>query len=405
MSLIRSGGMARRSCERTTKSASLPGASVPFSLLGVLGEGRVAGEVPQRRLDGEPLRGLPAAGRRALDRGAGDRAGDPPHHLGGEDRPVAAEGLHGARVVDGLEGHGPPGALRAEGRDVDAEVVPVRVGEHRLGGGDDAGRLEARQVGRARHLDVLDPVAAAARAVRARGALEGGEGHVDPPVADRVEHDLPAGLVVGGHRAVELLLRPVREARCRRPGRARTSPPSSPPRRRPRSPSPRPRAGGPWRSAAGARPAGRAPRGSGRARCRGPRRRAGAGRPRAPSTRISSSSSSIPAWCTVVRPQAAAWAIPLRSARSFSWGSSFGTSRPTSSMALSLRTPVGSPFASRTTSPPGGSFVSRVTPGEAQGQRSWPSRCGRRRRRGRPGGPGRAASSCGRDGRPSGNAA
>ena len=31
-------------------------------------------------------------------------------------------------------------------------------------------------------------------------------------------------------------------------------------------------------------------------------------------------------------------------------------------MALSFRTPVGSPFASRTTSPPGGSFVSRVTP-------------------------------------------
>ena len=69
----------------------------------------------------------------------------------------------------------------------------------------------------------------------------------------------------------------------------------------------------------------------------------------------------MPACCTLVRPQAAAWAIPLRSARSFSWGSSFGTSRPTRSMALSFRTPVGSPFASRTTVPPGGSAVSRVT--------------------------------------------
>ena len=39
----------------------------PLLRLGVLGEGRVAGEVPERRLDGEPLRRLPAPGRRALD--------------------------------------------------------------------------------------------------------------------------------------------------------------------------------------------------------------------------------------------------------------------------------------------------------------------------------------------------
>ena len=178
----------------------------------MLGEGRVAGEVPERRLGGEPLRRLPAAGRRPLDGRPGHGAGDPPHHLGGEHRPVAPEGLDGARVVDRLEGHGPPGPLGAEGGHVDGEVVLVRVGEEGLRGGDDPRHPEARQVGGTRHLHVLDPVTAAARAVRAGGALEGGEGHVDPPVADRVEHDLPAGLVVGGHGAIELLLRPVREA-------------------------------------------------------------------------------------------------------------------------------------------------------------------------------------------------
>ena len=52
--------------------------------------------------------------------------------------------------------------------------------------------------------------------------------------------------------------------------------------------------------------------------------------------------------------------MALRNARSFSCGSRFGSSRSTSRCADSLRTPVGSPAASRAISPPSGSFVARV---------------------------------------------
>jgi len=69
----------------------------------------------QRRLGREPLLRLPPADGRALERGARDRAGDPTHDLGGEHRPVAAERLHGTRVVDRLERERAVRALGAVG--------------------------------------------------------------------------------------------------------------------------------------------------------------------------------------------------------------------------------------------------------------------------------------------------
>jgi hypothetical protein len=70
----------------------------------------------------------------------------------------------------------------------------------------------------------------------------------------------------------------------------------------------------------------------------------------------------MPACWTPVRPHAAACTTARVQACSFSNGGGFGTSRSTSDIACSFSAPVGSPAASFTIVPPGGSGVSRVIP-------------------------------------------
>ena len=64
----------------------------------------------------------------------------------------------------------------------------------------------------------------------------------------------------------------------------------------------------------------------------------------------------------VVTPSDAACASAARAFSIVSSSASGGTTRVTSAIALSLKTPVGSPLGSRTIVPPSGDAVSRVTP-------------------------------------------
>ena len=78
-----------------------------------------------------------------------------------------------------------------------------------------------------------------------------------------------------------------------------------------------------------------------------------------------------------VSPSASASAWPRRIAASISAAVGSGIARSTSDIALSTKTPVGSPWASRRILPPGGSFVSRSTCAWriaiALTQAAWPS--------------------------------
>ena len=66
--------------------------------------------------------------------------------------------------------------------------------------------------------------------------------------------------------------------------------------------------------------------------------------------------------CTDVTPCSLTYFIAAGSARSFISEEGAGTTASTRPIALSLRTPVGSPLRSRTIAPPGISLVARVMP-------------------------------------------
>ena len=226
------------------------------------------------------------------------------------------------------------------------------------------------------------------RPVRGRRVLEGVQRQPDPTVADRVQLDLPAAPVGLGRRRRRG--RPAPRPAGPRSCRPRTAPastavfasitPSTKPLRIPassRSPAaqpegerPRTRRGGPatrrgvWSGLHDQRARGTGARSSPSSWTRHPERQLVGLQPGVLGGREAH------------RRAGRRWPGGPRRGRRPRTGR--GCGRSTSSCASSLSAPVGSPSASRTMTPLGGSGVVPVDPGQAQRRGVRPARCGRR---------------------------